>query len=70
MLGGLLPAAGLLTRPAAFFILCTMATAAIFEHATEPFRPRQRRCRTARRRLPSRAGAAGGGTWMPGFSRR
>src|SRR5690606_20450805 len=42
IIGGVLLAVGLLTRPAAFFILCTMATAAIFEHATDPFALKER----------------------------
>ncbi|GAB1445776.1 DoxX family protein [Flammeovirgaceae bacterium] len=36
-LGGLLIALGLFTRPAAFFIVCTMATAAFIRHAEDPF---------------------------------
>jgi len=35
--GGLLLAIGLLTRPAAFFILITMITAAFGRHAADPF---------------------------------
>lgn len=35
--GGLLMAVGLLTRPAAFFILMTMSVAAGFWHAADPF---------------------------------
>jgi len=36
-LGGLLIALGLFTRPAAFFVVCTMATAAFIRHAEDPF---------------------------------
>ena len=35
--GGILLAVGLLTRPAAFFILITMLTAVFGRHATDPF---------------------------------
>lgn len=35
--GGLLLALGLLTRPAAFLILCTMLVAAFGRHAADPF---------------------------------
>jgi putative oxidoreductase len=35
--GGLLLAAGLLTRPAAFLIACTMAVAAFLQHAPDKF---------------------------------
>lgn len=35
--GGVLLALGLLTRPAAFLIVCTMATAAFIHHAPDPF---------------------------------
>lgn len=41
IVGGVLLAIGLLTRPAAFLILCTMATAAIFELANNPFRDKE-----------------------------
>lgn len=37
IVGGLLLAFGLLTRPSAFFIVCTMATAVVFQHANDPF---------------------------------
>ena len=36
-LGGLLLALGLLTRPAAFLVACTMATAGFVRHAEDPF---------------------------------
>ena len=36
-LGGILLAVGLLTRPAAFFILITMLTAVFGRHAADPF---------------------------------
>lgn len=36
-LGGLLIALGLFTRPAAFFWICTMGTAAFIRHADDPF---------------------------------
>ncbi len=36
-LGGLLIAAGLFTRPAAFFWICTMGTAAFLRHGADPF---------------------------------
>ena len=39
--GGMLMAAGLLTRPAAFFALCTMLTAAGLRHAGDPFGDRE-----------------------------
>lgn len=35
--GGLLIALGLFTRPAAFFWICTMSTAAFIRHAEDPF---------------------------------
>lgn len=35
--GGVLLALGLFTRPAAFFILCTMLTAGFIRHADDPF---------------------------------
>ena len=35
--GGILVATGLLTRPAAFFIFCTMSVAAFVAHASDPF---------------------------------
>ncbi len=35
--GGILLAVGLLTRPAAFFILITMLVAALIRHAADPF---------------------------------
>jgi putative oxidoreductase len=37
IVGGILLAIGLLTRPAAFFVVCTMATAVVFQHANDPF---------------------------------
>lgn len=37
IVGGVLLAIGLLTRPSAFFILCTMTTAVVFQHANDPF---------------------------------
>lgn len=37
LVGGLLVAIGLLTRPAAFFVMMTMATAAFIRHADDPF---------------------------------
>lgn len=37
LLGGLLLAAGLATRVAAFFIFCTMSVAAFIRHAPDPF---------------------------------
>ena len=40
--GGLLLAAGLLTRPSAFFILITMAVAAIMRHASDPFATKEK----------------------------
>lgn len=41
-LGGILLAVGLLTRPAAFFIACTMATAAFLRHAPDPFTDKEK----------------------------
>ena len=35
--GGLLLAVGLLTRPAAFFVVCNMAVAFFLQHADDPF---------------------------------
>ena len=35
--GGLFLAAGLFTRPAAFFIFCTMTVAAFIAHGSDPF---------------------------------
>ncbi|MEQ9591100.1 MAG: DoxX family protein [Cyclobacteriaceae bacterium] len=35
--GGLLIAAGIFTRPAAFLWICTMSTAAFLRHADDPF---------------------------------
>ena len=40
--GGILLAVGLLTRPAAFFILCTMLSAAFLQHADDPFNVSER----------------------------
>lgn len=40
-LGGLLLALGLLTRPAALFILCTMGTAFFVVHAADPFQTKE-----------------------------
>lgn len=37
IVGGLLLAIGLLTRPSAFFIICTMTTAVVLQHANDPF---------------------------------
>ena len=37
----LLLALGLATRPAAFFIMCTMATAAFIRHAPDPYRTKE-----------------------------
>lgn len=37
LLGGVFLAAGFMTRPAAFFVACTMATAAFIRHAADPF---------------------------------
>lgn len=37
IVGGILLAIGLLTRPASLFILCTMTTAVVFQHANDPF---------------------------------
>jgi putative oxidoreductase len=37
LVGGMLLAIGLLTRPSAFFILCTMTVAVVFQHANDPF---------------------------------
>jgi putative oxidoreductase len=39
--GGILLALGLATRPAAFLIACTMATAAFIHHADDNFRTRE-----------------------------
>jgi putative oxidoreductase len=39
--GGALLAIGLLTRPAAFFILCTMATAFFVVHGADPFQNKE-----------------------------
>lgn len=39
--GGILIALGLLTRPAAFFILCTMFTAVFIRQAGDPFGERE-----------------------------
>jgi putative oxidoreductase len=40
--GGFLLALGLFTRPAAFFIVCTMMVAAFLQHAGEPFTNKER----------------------------
>ncbi len=37
LVGGLLLALGLLTRPSAFFIACTMGVAVVYQHANDPF---------------------------------
>lgn len=42
LFGGLLLAAGLLTRPASFFILVTMSSAAFLRHRGDPFLDRER----------------------------
>ena len=39
--GGILLALGLATRPAAFFIMCTVGTAAIVRHAADPYRMKE-----------------------------
>lgn len=39
--GGLLLAAGLATRPAAFFIACTTATAGFIRHAPDPYQRKE-----------------------------
>lgn len=41
-LGGLLIAFGLFTRPAAFFWICTMGTAAFIRHADDPFASKEK----------------------------
>ncbi|HYE95907.1 MAG TPA: DoxX family protein [Rubricoccaceae bacterium] len=41
-IGGILLALGLLTRPSAFFIACTMATAAFLRHAADPFTDKEK----------------------------
>lgn len=41
-LGGLLIAVGLVTRPAAFFVACTMATAFFIGHAGDAFGDREK----------------------------
>lgn len=40
--GGALLAIGLLTRPAAFFVLCTMGTAFIVVHGADPFQTKEK----------------------------
>lgn len=40
--GGLLIALGLFTRPAAFFWICTMGTAAFIRHAQDPFASKEK----------------------------
>ena len=40
--GGLLLAVGLLTRPAAFFVLFTMGVAFFLQHAGDPFRAKEK----------------------------
>lgn len=40
--GGILLAAGLLTRPSAFFILCTMSVAGFIRHAGDPFSSKEK----------------------------
>ncbi len=37
LVGGVLVAAGLLTRPSAFVIMCTMLVAAFLQHGDDPF---------------------------------
>ena len=39
--GGLLLAAGIFTRPAAYFIACTMLVAAFGQHAADPFQKKE-----------------------------
>lgn len=39
--GGILLALGLVTRPAAFLLGCTMFTAAFIQHARDPFKARE-----------------------------
>lgn len=41
-IGGLLIALGLFTRPAAFFWICTMGTAAFIRHAEDPFSTKEK----------------------------
>ena len=42
LVGGALVAIGFLTRPAAFFALCTMATAFFLAHAADPFERKEK----------------------------
>lgn len=42
IVGGVLLALGLLTRPAAFAILCTMTVAVVLQHANDPFELKER----------------------------
>src|SRR4029453_12776531 len=39
--GGLLLASGFFTRPAAFFVLCTLSTAFFLRHAADPFQKKE-----------------------------
>jgi len=41
VVGGVLLALGLATRPAAFFIMCTVGTAAFVRHAADPYRMKE-----------------------------
>ncbi len=41
LVGGICIALGLLTRPAAFFLGCTMAVAAFMMHASDPFKVKE-----------------------------
>jgi putative oxidoreductase len=41
VVGGVLLALGLLTRPSAFFIMCTVGTAAFVRHAPDPYRVKE-----------------------------
>lgn len=40
--GGILLAAGLFTRPSAFFVLCTMLVAGFIRHAADPFSTKEK----------------------------
>lgn len=40
--GGILLAAGLFTRPSAFFVLCTMLVAGLIRHAADPFSTKEK----------------------------
>ena len=68
--GAILLAIGLLTRPAAFLLVCTMAVAVFKVTAAKASRPRKPPGSTSSRRCSSCSRAPASGRWMPCSPRR